>query len=459
MKKGLLHQLIQIIMDSIQKLGGNVQPLELERIAVMVHQVMFHKSRLFHNMEHVFSFLDSPDPIVALAALFHDLVYLQVDAGLPTPLTDLLKPYIRIEGTRVVFLPPAVESREFRLCCSLFGRDPYTNPPAPGGLNEFLSGFAFCELFKEKLSTLHLASVLLCIEATIPFRGVDSEGRSVGEVLEARARFAFPEVPFPTIQHMAHRAIGFANRDVQDFSNPDTGAFLSNTWKLLPETNYALRERGAYSIREYRIALYNMLKFFRSLEPERIFHSYRGEPSETEMKNLQETARMNLALSIQYLRAKLLAVSILEALALLSGGEAPMALFMGDLHATATDSVCLIRFLPDIPFPPWLQEEHPVVRLLRDGRLEESSFDLRNSPFALWLYKRLRPEEWGRLANGMELFFKGEISPVDFLMLFPDSSKPQLKGPLAEILKASIRMVPTRSGSLQAFLEEGFHST
>jgi len=201
-----------------------------------------------------------------------------------------------------------------------------------------------------------------------------------------------------------------------------------------------------------------MLNFFRSLDPERIFHSYRGKPSEEELWNLQEIARTNLTLSIQYLRAKLLAVSILEALALLSGGDAPMALFMGDLNASQTDSECLIRFLPTLPFPPWLQEEHPVVRLLRDGRLEESSFDLRNSPFALWLYKGLRPEEWGRLAVGMERFFKGELTAESFLSLFPGSLNGQTIGPLADIVNATIRMAPTRAAFLQALLK-GVHST
>jgi len=458
MKKGYLHHLIQILWDAIHRLDGEIQPLELERMAVMAHRVMFRKSRMFHSMEHVFGFLDSDDPVVALAAVFHDLVYLQVDEGLPSPLEDLLAPFLQIEGTKVRFLPPARESKEFQLCCTLFGRDPTVSHATTSGLNEFLSAFTLSLLLQGKVSSLDLGSVFLCIEATIPFRGVDPRGRSVGEVLEERARRAFPDASEDRIQQMVHRAISFANRDVQDFSNPDAGAFLSNTWKLLPETNYTLRNRGAFSIREYRVALYGMLNFFRSLDPDRIFHSYKGKPSEEEMKNLKEIARTNLALSIQYLRAKLLAVSILEALSILTGGDTPMALFMGDLNPSETDSTCLIRFLPSLPFPTWLQEEHPVVRLLRDGRLEESSFDLRNSPFALWLYKRLRPEEWGRLAVGMERFFKGELSPAAFLALFPGCSTGKVEGPLAEIIQASMEMVLTRREYFQKILHQGLLS-
>ncbi|MCX7788125.1 MAG: hypothetical protein N2442_10565 [Spirochaetes bacterium] len=459
MKKGYLHQLIYILWDAIRKLDGDVEPLELEHMAIRVYKAMDYKTRIFHSMEHVFNFLDSSDPVIALAAVFHDLVYLQVDRGLPPPLKDLFEPYLQIEGTRVTFLPLALESKEFQLCCTLFGRDSSHPLDPPNGMNEFLSGFSFCLCMQGKLNYLHLGSVLLCIEATIPFRGLDSEGRTVGEVLEARARIAFPEVSEEIIQRMVHRAIGFANRDVQDFCNPDTAAFLSNTWKLLPETNIPLQDRGSYSIREYRIALYGMLNFFRSLDPERIFHSYRGKPSDKDLQNFRKVARINLALSIQYLKAKLLAVSTLEALAILSGGDAPIALFMGDLNALHADSECLIRYLPTLPFPPWLDENHPVVRLLRDGRLEESSFDLRNSPLALWLYKRLRPEVWGRIVVEMERFFKGELSPEEFLFLFPRSSKERIEGPLLDIVKALSQMAPTRERFFQVLLTRGTYST
>ena len=46
---------------------------------------------------------------------------------------------------------------------------------------------------------------------------------------------------------MIHRAIAFANIDVKDFALDDPGRFLSNTWKLLPESNVPLRSRGGFS--------------------------------------------------------------------------------------------------------------------------------------------------------------------------------------------------------------------
>jgi len=53
-------------------------------------------------------------------------------------------------------------------------------------------------------------------------------------------------------------AVVFANRDVDSFAEKDASVFLDGTWKLLPETNVALRSGRIYSIKDYRLALQKM---------------------------------------------------------------------------------------------------------------------------------------------------------------------------------------------------------
>jgi len=71
------------------------------------------------------SFLDRSDGVTTLAAVFHDLVYLQVDGGLSDDAVNLLSPYVGPSKTGFSFNTPAIQDdRAFQLCCALFGRDP-----------------------------------------------------------------------------------------------------------------------------------------------------------------------------------------------------------------------------------------------------------------------------------------------------------------------------------------------
>ncbi|MEI6875441.1 MAG: hypothetical protein WCL50_09980, partial [Spirochaetota bacterium] len=93
------------------------------------------------------------------------------------------------------------------------------------------------------------------------------------------------------------RAIAFANHDVRDFALEDPGEFLSNTWRLLPESNASLRRKGSFSIREYRIALQKMLGFFKSLSPDFIFHQFEDRPASEALAAMRERAKRNLDLA------------------------------------------------------------------------------------------------------------------------------------------------------------------
>jgi len=449
MGQGMLHRLIDVLMDASGRLGMSCECRELERIAVIVHRTMSYQSRQFHTMEHIFGFLEGADAETVLAAVFHDLVYFQIDDGLPPDLSGLLSAYLRVDGQSIHLQEGrGPDDAAYRLCLGIFGfregqeLDPYK------GLNEFLSALCMARLVGAHASREVEVAVAACIEASIPFRRKDASGGPADKLasrLKGLAAEGLATLDEAAIDRIVRRSVDFGNVDVKDFYLADAGLFLSNTWKLLPESNAGLRRRGTFSISEYRIALQKTRAFFLGLDPASVHHSYRGEPDEARMRRLAEATRRNLALADTYLRAKLLATALLEAAAMVSGGDAPVALFMGDIPSEGSEAETLLDKLPPSTTPPWLDANHEVYRLLRDGRLEESSFDLRNSPLALYLYDRLEPREWAARSFDSEAFFGGSMEAGDFLSRFP-------RALLDDFIRGCAAMVPTRKKELEAWL-------
>ena len=449
MGQGMLHRLIDVLMDASGRLGMSCECRDLERIAVVIHRTMTFQSRQFHTMEHIFGFLDGADAETVLAAVFHDLVYFQIDDGLPPDLSGLLSAYLRVEGQSIRLSETgAPDDAAYRLCLGIFGfrggqeLDPYK------GLNEFLSALCMARLIGRHASREVVVAVASCIEASIPFRKSDASGAPADKLaarLRSLAAAGLADLDEEAADRMVRRSVDFGNMDVRDFYLADAGLFLSNTWKLLPESNPGLRRRGTFSISEYRLALQKTRAFFLGLDPASVHHSYKDHPDAAWMKALAEATRRNLALADTYLRAKLLATALLEAAAMVSGGDAPVALFMGDIPSEGWEGETLLDRLPPSATPPWLDANNEVYRLLRDGRLEESSFDLRNSPLALYLYDRLEPRDWAARSHDSEAFFAGSMGGGDFLARFPAAL-------LSDFIKGCAAMVPTRKKDLEAWL-------
>jgi hypothetical protein len=445
----MLHRLIEVLMDASRGLGMSCECRELERIAVVIHRTMSYQSRQFHTMEHIFGFLDGADAETVLAAVFHDLVYFQIDDGLPPDLAGLLSAYVRVDGRSVRLSDGGgTDDAAYRLCLGIFGFDAGQELDPYKGLNEFLSALCMARLVGAHASREVVVAVAACIEASIPFRRKDPSGGPADKLaarLRSLAAGGLAALDEESIDRIVGRSVDFGNVDVKDFSLADAGLFLNNTWKLLPESNAGLRRRGTFSISEYRIALQKTRAFFLGLDPASVYHSYKGHPDEARMRWLADATRRNLALADTYLRAKLLATALLEAAAMVSGGDAPVALFMGDIPAAGKEAETLLDKLPPSITPPWLDANNEVYRLLRDGRLEESSFDLRNSPLALYLYDRLEPREWAARSHDSEAFFEGSLEAGDFLARFPHPL-------LADLIRGCADMVPTRKKELDAWL-------
>ena len=448
MAAGMIHRLIQVMADASKSLGVHCECSEMEQVAIIVHKIMTFQSRQFHTLHHVFGFLDDADAHTALAAVFHDLIYYQVDDGVQPEVSVLISYYVEVDqGVVRLRLDTPETDRIYHVVRRIFDFQDGQELGIFSGLNEFLSALALIGLLGTHISLKDLAAIATCIEASIPFRGPNKRGLSVGDELERRLMEIrgdrLLELSDAEIRNIVLRAINFANKDVKDFALNDPARFLNNTWKLLPESNAALRSSGTYSIREYRTALNKQLNFFLSLKPAWVFHQYRGLPQEAAYQKMIQGAERNLQIAAAYLQAKLLAIGLLEAISLETGGDAPVALFMGDIPGQGEGSDRLEDFLPAIPVPAWVDPHAQIYRLLKTGRLDEPSFDLKHSPLALFLYHSLQPASWHRIVQKLPAFFSGSLGARDFLSQV-DSV------PRNAVIMACSRLVMTRQGRLES---------
>jgi hypothetical protein len=441
MLAGKLEQLVALIDWSINELGASADLPEVEGMAIMIHRTMTAQARSYHTLDHVFPLAEGASAVRTLAALFHDLVYYQVDKGIPPEIDGLLSPYIEEGGGDALRTRPGKpEDRLYLLTLSLFDLKPGQEISPAAGLNEFLSALYMNLRLGDVLDEKALAKVTVCIEGTIPFRAPDADGASCFERLaerlaEVNQSFDLTMSEIERVEAI-QEAVVFANADVGSFAKADPGRFLDDTWLLLPETNAALRSGEVYSIREYRQALQKMNAFLNFLQPNYVFHRYRGVPDDAEYQVLIRLAQRNISTARDYLGVKLLTIAVLEALAEISGGDAPLALFMGDFRQKERPVKRLESYLPAVETPP-VESQSPVSRLLGLGRASESIFDLRNSPTSFYLLSALGSEEISRLFPSAEAMFAGEIDTRAFLDQIDG-------GVVAAIAEAAGKMVSTR---------------
>jgi hypothetical protein len=103
-----------------------------------------------------------------------------------------------------------------------------------------------------------------------------------------------------------------------------------------------------------------------------------------------------LELGQKYVGAKLLSASVLAAFAALTGGDAPLSMFVGDLPSRHHQSQSINDALPGAGENPFFTagdeedvEDHVdrlVYQILLGGRRSETSFDVKQSPLGAFLY-------------------------------------------------------------------------
>lgn len=442
--EGTFQRLIGVLQQAFEGLQLTVEGHRLEDLAVLIHRAMTVQARNYHNLEHVLGFVDPQNPVQTLAGLFHDIVYYQVDQGFLPEIWRIISPYIQQDGDTFTIRQAAPDEWPFDLAMQVFGWQRGQQVGLVEGLNEFLSALVMNERLGAFVPAASLVKMDLCIEATIPFRGPLGDGKGYFDLLEERLsamnqRWGF-SMSASEIQDTVRLALIVANKDVENFAESDAAVFLEYTWKLLPEMNVPLRARNVYTIREYREALQRMEAFFSTVDPEVIFHRYKDFPPEAEFRQMVGRAYHNIETAWHYLRLKLLAQALLEALADESGGDAPLSLFMGDLP-TEGNARRLENYLPAVADPPWVDRSSIMLALMESGRKGNLGFYLNTAPLSLFLYRSLRPEEIEQALALSQEMFAGRLPPGEFL-------KRLNQGAVSAVARASAEMATTRREQL-----------
>ena len=445
MRIATFEKLVALFYQAFQNLHVQIAPLAVENLAVTVYKAMAAQTRNFHTLDHVFSLADATDPIQTLAALFHDIVYYQVDMGFAPGVQEIILPFIKQKNGEIFIgnkLNPG--DKLFALLLKIFGFSQGQKLSLSAGLNEFLSALVMFKKLEGIVSEKNLLKLGFCLESTIPFRGPNAQGYGHFDLLELRLHAINREFHFGLVQteieQIVKTALLFANKDVGNFAEVDVAKFLDHTWKLLPETNVALRSPELYSIREYRQALQRMETFLSLLNPEHVFHQYRHLPTDQEFQLMTKRTRYNIGTAREYLHMKLLAAAVLEALAEVSGGDAPISLFMGDRPQQGEKVRKLEDYLPPTKAEDFT-DESTVFVLLDKGLISEPSFDIKNSPLSVFLYTNLGPARLKQLLGFAQNLFDGQLKAHEFLRKID----PAIIGVIA---RASASMVATRRDKL-----------
>ncbi|MBL6985473.1 MAG: hypothetical protein ISR72_00260, partial [Methylobacter sp.] len=204
-----------------------------------------------------------------------------------------------------------------------------------------------------------------------------------------------------------------ANRDVGGFAESNSMVFLSSTWLLIEESNALLADVGVYTLQDYRGALFRMEKFLNGLKAEVIFQRYANEPDEVEYIRLTDAARRNIRFSYDFLGVKLTSIAIIEALALITGGDCPVSMFLGDIRSPYGAPDRVEDFLPVVNTVADINTE--LLQVLEEGRAQKSCKDLTESPLTAFMYRFLGHEGTQYALQQSKRMFAGELQAFDFI--------------------------------------------
>jgi hypothetical protein len=431
-----VHDIVNALWRALHELGSEATTAEIEQWGFSIHAALSAAGREFHNHDHVIDLVGDGDALEVIAALYHDAVYIQVDQGPPRSMREQLSGVMAqgADGWRV--LPQAAQPVTDDVL-QVFGRRVGDIVTPTTGLNEFASALVASIQLEHALGREHRIAIAACIEQTIPFRA-DPSG-------ELHLRLTPLGLAGDVLDAVVRRAVRVGNRDVENFADNDAARFLDNTWKLLPESNPALHSPLVYTVRDYRVALLKMESFLSWLPAERVFHCWNDEPRPEVHARRVARAAGNLELAVRYLRAKLYSISVVEAIAEITGGDVPLDYFMGGLKSPRCPEMKRIeQFLPDLPHASDL--DLPLHRLLAEGRATESSFDTGPSPLGAFLHATVGERE---VMKGVEMAKKWWAGAGD-AAAFLASQPPR---PLAAIARAAGNIIDTRRDRLFALAE------
>ena len=382
------------LQAALEALGAPCPPATIAELAALIDTSMGGAARFYHHLPHAQMVADAADPLEVLTGLFHDLVQVGVDQGIPALVEAQLEGLID-SPTPLNFAlrdsPATRADRIFNLVRSTFRFVPGQTLSPFGGQNEFLTALATAKSLSKVLDEPALLAISLGIEATIPFRSEpDGFGTAaLGALEDINQRFAL-RLSATDLQVMLRRAVRIANRDVRSFGEDDLIALLDDTWALMLESSADLRRTEDASVFAYRRTLQRMTRFLGSLSAPLIFRRFEDEPAAPHFAGLMQRGSRNLTEVAAIMQHKLLATGLLEAAAGSAGAR-----FAARRHARAGQ--------PDAAsVAPALL---PVLGAGRDAPIE---FDIRQSPLAHAIALSMTPAEVKSLVDELD-----PATPID----------------------------------------------
>lgn len=412
-----VHRLHHWFDQAFRGLEVDVPPAEVAHMAVLVHQCMEAKTRTYHAAFHVLGLCEGMQAIQILAALFHDVVFYQVDGGFPACVSTLLEKVTRHEPPSLRLRDIAPQDQALAVCVDIFGFHAGQPLSPRHGMNEFLSAVVAARLLQAHLSDLQLVAVVACIELTIPFRAPDARGHTAAQRLaqrvQARCAKLAPALLGKDLSSAAFvkatvtSAVDLANRDVTGFVEASPEYCLINSMLLVEEAMMPRAASGKKSLPGYRTALLGMDAFLSHLNPAWVGQSFENHPGADEVRQMQATARHNIAFVRGYLAAVLCTVAILEALVKSAGISTAMALsLIGVRCAGAT------RF-PALPAGSMV--DRGLHQLLKSGLAAQENPGLNASPLAAFVYRALGQDGTLQTLQQARQMFGGTLTPHAFL--------------------------------------------
>lgn len=418
-----INRIIILFDEAFQALSVPVPMPEVERLAILVQYAMSGKKRAFHTTKHVLHLSQGMKPAQVLAALFHDVVYCQLDGGLSGQTAALLDGVTQSENGALLLREIEPHDKAVALCASIFGFAPGQILPQQRGMNEFLSAALAARLLQRHLNDAQLIAILACIEMTIPFRAPNASGQTAAQALaqriQAHCSRRTAEPPFSDQQTVSFvktvvtDAVIFANRDLSGFTAANPGRCLSNTLLLVEESMSHFAALSFCSIHEYRGALMRMDAFLRNLNPEYVCQSYDDDPDAAAMRGMVAVVKKNIAFSRDYLAAILTSMAIIEALALSTGTDCPIGIFLGDSTHADGGSDQIEDLLPPAPTGKPVNAE--LVTLFENEHILESINDLTASPLTEFVYQSLGHHGTQQALAQAQFMFDGHLTPLAFL--------------------------------------------
>lgn len=443
--------IINLFQKAFLELNISLEPQQIEKLALRVHRVMDGRFRQYHGPMHVLDLASDEGPIVALGAIYHDIIQYNIDRGAPPLIEDIINKYIDVKGNEV-YLKKSVEksfSTYFKMITAVFGYNGGDLLPQNRGLNECLSSIVCLHEIGLFLKKNHLIEIICCIEGTVPFRVKGSNGGDYLVEMASRLRKLYEdlnlEITERELDDLIHLVVHLGNKDVRDFAIANPILFIKNTWSILPESNQSLLFPLTVTMKQYRVAFSKMENFLSSLKPSQIFHSYKNIPSFTDLKSLYKATDFNLGFAVKYLRIHLYEISILEAIALETGGMTVLSLFEGD-PVSNTERVKRIEdYLPKKRLKIRISKvsiDKEISKALNGRYKDKVLINRFYSPVAACLYNELGDSIVTDLYADCELFLEGSLTAFDYL-------KKQSREVMIVIIDAISQMAPIRKNLLE----------